>query len=175
MPKSQRYVVLVRGINVGGHSKLPMARLRGLCAAIGCTEVTTYIQSGNAVLVSSLTAPRLRSGLTRALTDELGRPVEVMVRTPAEMAAVVSDTPYPDAAVTSVHVAFLHKPPGNTAALADLDCAPEELAVVGKEIYLHLPNGLGRARLPVELGKVFKEPMTVRNWRTVTKLVEMSS
>jgi uncharacterized protein (DUF1697 family) len=175
MPKSQRYVVLVRGINVGGHSKLPMSRLRELCAAIGCTDVTTYIQSGNVVLVSSLTATRLRSGLAKALSDELGRPVEVMVRTPAEMAAVVGSTPYPDAPVTSVHVAFLHKPPGNAAVLADLDCAPEELAVVGKEIYLHLPNGLGRAKLPVQLGKVFKEPMTMRNWRTVAKLVAMSS
>ena len=77
-----------------------------------------------------------------------------------------------------MHVGFLHAAPNAATkkCLAAIDCAPEELTVVGRDVYLHLPNGMGRAALPVQMERCLRPtPVTVRNWRTVTKLVELAS
>ena len=94
------------------------------------------------------------------------------------MAAVLSGNPYRGADENSVHVGFLQGPPAAKAAacLASLDCAPEEVRVVGRDLYLHLPNGVGRATLPPLVDRCLRPAqVTVRNWRTVTKLVELSA
>jgi uncharacterized protein (DUF1697 family) len=172
MPKSHTYVVLLRGINVGGRTTVPMAELREVCETAGCTDVTTYIQSGNIVLSSTLSADRLRSTLHDAIAQRFPLAPDVMVRTSAEMASVLEQTPYPD--VDHVHVLFLPDAPEHPAALESLGAGSERLAVRGREIYFHLPNGVGRAKLPIELGRRLTQPGTMRNWRTVTKLVELS-
>ncbi|MCA1844838.1 MAG: DUF1697 domain-containing protein [Actinobacteria bacterium] len=171
------YVALLRGINVGGKSKVPMAALRDVCAAAGCEDVATYIQSGNVVLSSKLSADKLQAALEEAIAAEFGFNPAVMVRTATEMAAVVAKNPYADADEKTVHVGFLQAPPGAAAkkCLAAIDCGPEELALVGRDIYLHLPNGVGRADLPVKMERCLRPAqVTVRNWRTVTTLVELS-
>jgi uncharacterized protein (DUF1697 family) len=156
-----RYVALLRGINVGGKTKVPMATLRDVCASAGCEDVVTYIQSGNVVLGSALKAEELRSTLEEAIAAEFGFSPAVMIRTAKEMAAVVDRKPFPDADEKTLHVGFLHA---------------AQLAVVWREIYLHLPDGMGRANLPVQMERCLRPtPITVRNWRTVTKLVELSS
>jgi uncharacterized protein (DUF1697 family) len=172
------YVGLLRGINVGGKTKVAMAALRDTCASIGCEDVVTYIQSGNVVLRSPLNAAKLRTALEGAIADEFGFNPAVMIRTAKEMAAVVDRNPYPDTDEKNRHVGFLHAAPdaATKKCLAALDCAPEELAVVRSEIYLHLPNGMGRANLPVKMERCLRPtPITFRNWRTVTKLVELSA
>ena len=171
------YVVLLRGINVGGKAKVPMAALRDVCAAAGCEDVVTYIQSGNVVLTSRLSEQKLRATLEEAITAEFGLSPAVMIRTAKEMAAVLGHNPYPDADENSVHVGFLHAPPQTKAAgcLAAIDCAPEQVRAVGRDLYLHLPNGMGRANLPAQVERCLRPAqVTVRNWRTVTKLVELS-
>jgi uncharacterized protein (DUF1697 family) len=172
------YVALLRGINVGGKTKIAMAALRDTCAAVGCEDVVTYIQSGNVVLRSRLSADKLRTGLEAAIAADFGFSPAVMIRTAKEMAAVVEGNPYADVDPQYVHVGFLHVPPGAKAeqCLAAVDCDPERVAVAGRELYLHLPNGMGRANLPVQIDRCLRPTqMTVRNWRTVTKLVELAS
>jgi uncharacterized protein (DUF1697 family) len=171
------YVVLLRGINVGGKAKVPMAALRDTCAAAGCEDVVTYIQSGNVVLKSELSADNLRAALEEAITKEFGFSPAVMIRTAKELAAVVDRNPFTGADEKTLHVGFLHAAPNAATkkCLAGIDCAPEELTVAGREVYLHLPNGMGRAALPVQMERCLRPaPITVRNWRTVTKLVELS-
>lgn len=175
MTQDAVYVALLRGINVGGHNRVSMAELRRAVASIGCTDVSTYIQSGNIVLSSTLPPGDLRAALEQAIADRLGVSPTVMVRSAEEIAGVVAGTPYPAAADGTVHVGFLHAPPTveDTQRLAAIDGGGEALAVAGSEIYLHLPGGLGRSRLATEVGRRFKEPMTLRNWRTVSKLAQM--
>jgi uncharacterized protein (DUF1697 family) len=172
------YVVLLRGINVGGKAKLPMAALRDTCAAAGCEDVVTYIQSGNVVLESKLTADKLRAALEEAIGKDFGFNPAVMIRTARELAAVIDRNPYAGNDEKTVHVGFLHAAPNAATkkCLAAIDCAPEELTVAGRDVYLHLPNGMGRAALPVQMERCLRPtPVTVRNWRTVTKLVELSA
>ncbi|HET7326807.1 MAG TPA: DUF1697 domain-containing protein [Nocardioidaceae bacterium] len=168
------YVALLRGINVGGHGKVSMADLRQAVESTGCTDVSTYIQSGNVVLTSARAEAALRAALEHAIADRLGVHPTVMVRSADEIAAVVAATPYPDAAEGTVHVAFLHEPPTPEPTTPRGGTEGEELTVLGREIYLHLPGGIGRSKLMVEVGKRCKAPMTVRNWRTVTKLRAMT-
>ena len=170
----QRYVVLVRGVNVGGRTTMPMSSLRTACEAAGCTEVSTYIQSGNVVLRSDLSEAGLKDVLRPRIVAAAGLEPALMVRTAEQLACVVARCPYPEEARGAVHVAFFDGPV-DPAPLQDIRLAPEGLTVDGRESYLHLPNGMGRARLPVEMGRRLSVPTTVRNWRTVARLAEMAS
>ena len=172
------YVALLRGINVGPKSKVAMTTLRDTCASVGCEDVVTYIQSGNVVLKSRLTADKLRAALEAAIAEEFGFNPAVMIRTAKETTAVVERNPYAGGDDKSVHVGFLQAAPdaAKKKCLDAIDCAPEELTVVGRDIYLHLPNGIGRAALPVQMERCLRPtPVTIRNWRTVTKLAELAS
>ena len=126
-----RYIALLRGINVGGRSKVAMAALRDTCESIGCTEVATYIQSGNVVLTSPLDAGKLRASLESAIAEQLGVSPVVVIRTPGQLADVIAGNPFPKADTDHLHVAFLSEKPNaaQVAGLADLDHPPEEVAV----------------------------------------------
>jgi uncharacterized protein (DUF1697 family) len=169
-----RYIGLLRGVNVGGHAKLPMTKLRELIESLGHTEVQTLIQSGNVVFSS----PRkVTSGsIEAALERELGLTVPVLLRTPAELQRILAGNPFPGADLSSLHVGFMSRTPP-AKAVRELDLArfdPEEVAVKGLELYFHLPNGMGRAKLPPYVDRRLGVPTTVRNWRTVTKLLEIA-
>ncbi len=173
-------VVLLRGINVGGGRKLPMADLRQICIDVGGEDVATYIQSGNVVLRSSLAAGALEAAVERRISEVAGFSTDVIVRTLAEFDDVVSSGIYADEADgTKRVVIFLKKAPPKDA-LADLDLdalAPESYTLRGREIYLHLPNGQGRAKLPDAIARATRSrpiPGTTRNWRTVEKLQAMA-
>ena len=169
-----RYIGLLRGVNVGGHAKLPMTKLREIIESLGHTEVQTLIQSGNIVFSSprKVTPGSIESALER----ELGLTVPVLLRTPAELQRILAGNPFPGADPASLHVGFMSgKPPA--AAIRELDTArfaPEEVAVRGLELYFHLPNGMGKAKLPPYIDRRLGVPTTVRNWRTVTKLLEIA-
>lgn len=163
------YVALLRGINVGGNRVIKMTDLRAMFERAGATNVETYIQSGNVVFTHAL---RSTAKLTAQLEAALG--LVVVVRTAAEMAAVVEANPYPKADPKALHVFFLR----NVAPI-DLDPErffPEKWQVVGQQLYLFLPNGVGRSQL---VGKLMRKPpvndATARNWRTVETLVALSA
>ena len=170
-------VFLLRGINVGGSGKLAMADLRGLAADIGLADARTYIQSGNLVASSELAPDEAGVRLQGAIAEAVGFRPDVHVRTGAELRAVVDDSPFLAAGADPghLHVTFVDTDP--SPALAALDLAafsPEEAAAVGRELHLHLPNGIGRSKLATALSRV--DPArrgTTRSWRTITKLLDM--
>jgi uncharacterized protein (DUF1697 family) len=170
------YVGLLRGVNVGGHNKLPMARLRELAAEVG-EDVQTYLQSGNVVLRSGAKAADVRAALEERLATELGKPATALVLTAAQLRRVRDGNPFPDERdPTKLHVVFLaERPPAAKLKAFDPEAwAPEELRVAGTTAYLHLPDGLGRSKLAAAVGKLLGVAGTARNWRTVEALVELS-
>ncbi len=172
-------VFLLRGINVGGSGRLPMATLRSIAEGLGMTGPKTYIQSGNLVAGCALPPDDAAFALRDAIEAEAGFAPAVMVRTADEMRAVVDGTPFPsdDIDPKELHVTFLDVDAG--AAIADLDVdrfAPERVVAVGRELHLHLPGGIGRSPLATALARSGPEvEATTRNWRTVTTLADMAA
>jgi uncharacterized protein (DUF1697 family) len=167
------YVALLRGVNVGGRGKVSMKELRQLFEDLGYTGVLTYIQSGN-VVFDAARPPASPAAIEKHIADRFGFDVAVVLRTPKELAAIIARCPYPDP--TKVHVMFLNRAPAK-AAFAKLDATafrPDEFTVAHKELYLHLPNGVGQSKLPAALARQAPPEATMRNWRTVTKLLELS-
>jgi uncharacterized protein (DUF1697 family) len=170
-------VALLRGINVGGHGKLPMADLRTIAEELGYGDVATYIQSGNLVLSTSDGAARVARDLAAAIEAGSSVAPAVLVRTQSQLAKVVRDSPFlargeEDA---NLHVLFTDGPARGAVQALDLDrYAPEEAIAVGKELHLLFPNGVGRSKLAVDLGRQKGTVGTMRNWRTVTKLLAMA-
>jgi uncharacterized protein (DUF1697 family) len=170
-------VALLRGINVGGKTTLPMARLRDVAEGLGYDEVATYIQSGNLVLRTSASASTVEKDLARAVGALGGVQPAVMVRTRAQLAKVVDANPFLRRGEdpSSCHVVFAANATKGQLAGIDLPSyAPEDAAAVGKEIYLFLPGGVGRSKLAGDLAKQKGAPGTMRSWRTVTKLLELA-
>jgi uncharacterized protein (DUF1697 family) len=170
-----RFVGLLRGINVGGR-QLPMSAVRTVFEAEGGRNVVTYIQSGNVVFDhQTRSAATLERNLGRALEQLAGFAVPVLLRTAKQMADVVAKNPFPRAAPKQLHVVFLDGAPVPAAARSiDRDkYAPEEFVVKGREVYLLLPDGYGRAKLPAALTKL-RVAGTARNWATVQKLVDLA-
>jgi uncharacterized protein (DUF1697 family) len=165
------FVALLRGINVGGTGLLPMKELVSLCASIGFRSVRTYIQSGNVLLRSELGEDAVRARLEEALAAKMGKRTDVMVRTLAELQAVVQENPFPDREPAKVTVAFLVSPPPRD--LAERVIAPGgELVKSGRrEVYVYYPDGMGRSKLKLPLDGA---AATVRNMNTVAKLVELA-
>ncbi len=172
-----RYVALLRAINVGGNRKVAMAELRALLADAGATGVQTYIQSGNAVFEHAAARDdELRDDLERRLAETFGFGVPVILRRAAAWQAIVDANPFPHADPTRLLVSFLRDSPA-ADALAGVDRArfmPEEFVLSGREVYLQLPDGFGRAKLPQALIRALQTPETARNWRTVLKLAELA-
>lgn len=172
------YAALLRGINVGGHKKVPMAELRQLITALGWTGGRTYLQSGNAVFTTEEAAPGPR--LERALAEHFGFEVQCLMRTADELRAVAAACPYPAAELdpAKLQVFFLeHTPaPGHFDSLDAEEFAPDTFQQVGGALYCYFPDGMGRSRLPAALASVRPAvTMTGRNWRTVQRLIELTS
>jgi uncharacterized protein (DUF1697 family) len=165
------HVALLRGINVGGRTKVPMADLRSVMEDLGFGDVRTYIQSGN-VVFSSTKSPSA-TAIERALEGAFGLEIAVMLRSASEMAGVVAANPFRD--TSKVHVAFLAKAPPATVSLDPDRHRPETFSLAGTEVYFHLPDGMGRAKAPDYVSRQLKIPMTVRNWKTVSMLADMTA
>jgi uncharacterized protein (DUF1697 family) len=180
-----RYAVLLRGVNVGGHGKLPMADLRRVLESLGHTDVWTYLQSGNAVISTDDDDPERVGRLIReGLNRELGMDPSVLVRTGAELAAIVKANPFPGAVAQPkmLHVVFLsaQPDPDRAAAVDPGVCPPDEFGVGDRAVYLRYVESPGRSRLS-EL--VLRELLrgrpevsaTARNWNTVLALLEKTA
>lgn len=173
-----RYALLLRGVNVGTKNSLPMAELRAMLAKLGCTDVKTYVQSGNAVFGTKLGAAALTKAIEGALERYMGRPIATTLRTRDQMQAVVDNSPFTNVATNPAYlcVTFLSHAPTKpeVAPLHAQEWKPELFKVAGKEIYTWHPNGQGRSPLAVALGNLdLRGAVTTRNWNTVLKLLEM--
>jgi len=178
-----RWIALLRGVNVGGRRRVPMAELREVIAGLGCTGAATLLQSGNAVFSrrSGPSGPggeqELRAELEAALAERFGFAVDTVLRDADELRAVVRANPLPVGDPSRFLVLFLREEP-DAAALARLDTAafaPEAMAVGAREVYFDLPDGLGRAKLPDAAARALGGPVaTGRNWRTVLSLLKLA-
>ena len=174
------YVALLRGINVGGNRMIKMADLREVFVAADADDVATYIQSGNVVFThAARSEPTLAAELEKRIAKAAGFPVPVVLRTAGQLARVIEDSPFPDADADHLHVAFLAaRPPANAPTIDARAFAPERCAAVGRELYLYLPDGMGRSKLAAAVlakPKAIGAGGTARNWRTVLKLNELAS
>jgi uncharacterized protein (DUF1697 family) len=175
------HVALLRGVNVGGKNKLAMTDLAELFRAAGCAEVRTYIQSGN-VLFRAPAA--LAATLSRALAAEIerrhGLRTPVVTRSAARLAKVARSNPFLAAGADpdELHVAFLADPPARAkvAALDPRRSPPDEFVVAGSEVFLRCPGGVARTKLTNDwFDRALATTSTLRNWRTVTRLVELAA
>ena len=163
------YVALLRAINVGGTGKLAMTDLRRLCQECAFQNVATYIQSGNVVFRSKLAEAGVKRKLGRALAGKMGRPFGVLVRTAPELLGVVNQNPFPKAAPNRVLIMFFDEPPPPDSLKTVVVPGREELALRGRELFIHFPDGIGRSKLKVP----FQTIGTGRNLNTTKKLAEM--
>jgi uncharacterized protein (DUF1697 family) len=168
MPK---YIALLRAVNVGGTGKLSMADLKQMCCDAGFENVQTYIASGNVVFDSKDSRAKVKSTLEKRLHEYAGKPVGVVLRTGAEMKAVLEANPFPKAAPNYNSVFFLDEKPSKDALEKASGVANEEMRLGRKEIYVHYPMGMGRSKLRIPVAKA----ATARNMNTVAKLAEMAS
>ncbi|MFI1396976.1 DUF1697 domain-containing protein [Streptomyces sp. NPDC020681] len=177
-----RYAALLRGINVGGHKKVPMAQLREVLGELGHGDIATYLQSGNAVFSSdSDDEQALATALERAIERRFGFGVDCLVRGGPYLKAVADACPFPAASLEAkqLHVTYFSEPVA-PERLAPIDAAaflPEEFRLGDRALYLYAPDGLGRSKLAEALAKprLFKGiTATTRNWNTVVKLVELT-
>ncbi|WP_240138288.1 DUF1697 domain-containing protein [Streptomyces sp. MUM 178J] len=177
-----RYAALLRGINVGGRRKVPMAALREVLASLGHTDVGTYLQSGNAVFSSeSADEQALSAELEKAIEDRFGFDVDCLVRGGDYLRAVIDACPFPAASLEGkqLHVTFLSEAvdPARLAPVDPQAFLPEEFRLGDRALYLYLPEGMGRSKLAEALARpsLFKEvTATSRNWNTVVKLAELT-
>ena len=171
------FVSLFRGINVGGHQTVRMDELKELYQSLGFKDVATYIQSGNVVFTSDdADGTQLSSQIEVGFAQKFGFRAKVMVRTSGEFRDIVDNNPFRNQPMKEskwVVVMFLEARPAS-GALEDLKetyAGPEELYLIGREVYIYYPNGIGRSKLSnTFLEKKLKTAGTARNWNTILQL-----
>ncbi len=170
---------LLRGVNLGGRARVPMAELKSALEKAGLDGVATYVQSGNVVFAGG---PKDRDDariVADVISESFGLDITVITRSGRQLAAISRAHPLgrKDATPVQLHVVFLEDRP-DTHAVAALEpdrFPPDRFEVAGREIYVEFPNGQGRSRLGLDY---FEKRLgirgTMRNWNTVTRLAEMT-
>jgi uncharacterized protein (DUF1697 family) len=158
-------------VNVGGTGALPMAELKALCVKAGFTRVETYIASGNVLFNTSAGPAKVKAELESRLLDYAGKPIGVVLRSDAEIAAVLRDNPFAKMEPRLTHAFFLDAPPLDQALKQISGRADEELRLGVREIYVYYPSGMGRSKLKIPAARLG----TARNMNTVAKLVQLAA
>ena len=178
-PSGLRYVALLRGVNLARNRRLDMKAFGTLLDDLGYADARTFLQSGNAVLTSPKPAAAIKKELERRIAADLGLETEVFMRTKAQLAKVVAADPLGKVVENPswYQVSFLAtKLPAKAAReLENADAAPEQVVVLGREIYAWYPSGMQRSGLTQLLTeRKLGVSATARNWNTVTKLLALA-
>ncbi len=174
-----RWAVLLKGLNIGG-KRLPMPDLKAFLEELGFTDVKTLHASGNAVFTADAKdGAALEAKIERAATDTLNLKTDWLVRSHAELVAVVKGNPFPGAATARPNHLLVHfhrkKLPADLLENFTHD-GPERLAAHGCELFVDYPDDVGHSKLPQAMAKAkFPKLATARNWNTVLKLVELTA
>jgi uncharacterized protein (DUF1697 family) len=179
MVQMATHIVLLRGINLGSRNRVPMAELRALLEDAGFENVRTYLQSGNVVLESKARPEAVGRECERLIAERFGLDIAVVVRSRAQLAAVVERNPLGEVATNPkrYQVSFLagKLAPDVTRTLEAAAVPPEQLAVHGREIYAWHPDGVARSKLWTKLaGRGLGVVATARNWTTVESLLALA-
>jgi uncharacterized protein (DUF1697 family) len=172
-----RYVAFIRGINLGPTNKVPMPRLREVATGLGYTDVATYINSGNLIFTSTKAAAALEKEVSQAIKAEFGVSADVVVRTPKQLEQILAANPYPDGDPSQVTVAFLATAPeaGAKDRVAAVAAPYERFSFSGKQVYVHYAHGIGSSKLAARFSAIVKVSSTVRNVRTIEKILQLAT
>ena len=173
---SKTWIALFRGINVGGHRKLPMKELVVELEDLGLSDVQTYIQNGNAIFRSTETkASVLSDRIASAIQSSHGFKPQVMVLSLEAFRTAAAASPFPktDAESKTVHLCFLSEPAvdPDLAAMDAVKTDSEEYVLGKKVLYLRTPDGFGKSKLAERVERALGVQATARNWRSVTKIL----
>ena len=172
------YIALLRGINVSGHKKILMADLRNLLKKIGFIELQTYIQSGNVVFSSSEDKADLERIISKAILKKYAWEVPVLVLTTSEIKAILENCPFSDEKKEKSYFVLLQSKPSieNIVATESLSYPNEEFVINNSCVYLYSEFGAAKAKLGTNFfERKLKVSATARNYKTMNKLLEMST
>lgn len=175
---SSTWIALLRGVNVGGHKKLPMAEFRTLLKSLGCRDIASYIQSGNAVFGAEGGADDIAAAIEAAVTARFGFHADTFVMPAAHLAKALAVNPFPQAITDpkSLHLIFLaqsaqtldHRP------MRALLRAGQSFELGDGVFYLFSPDGISKCPLADRLPRFINGSMTARNLRTCEKILELA-
>lgn len=174
------FIALFRGINVGGHNKLPMKALAAVLEGLGLQNIRTYIQSGNVVFDGKANDKvKLTAQIGAAIRNSHGFEPKILLLDVARLEKIIAENPFPEAEATgnTLHFNFLESVPArpDLAGIETLRAASERCALKGDVFYLHAPDGIGRSKLAANMERLLDVPVTGRNWNTVYKLQELAN
>ena len=172
------WVVLLRGINVGGRNIVPMKQLAEMLVEMGAKNVQTYIQSGNVLLqIAESNAQQLASSIAIHIEQTFAFKPQVLVLTQAQFAQAAANNPFPKAQSEpkTLHLYFLAAPANDCdlTKLTELKKTTESFELTEQVFYLHAPDGIGRSKLAEKVESLLGVATTARNWNTVSKLLVM--
>lgn len=178
----QKYISILRGINVGGHKMIKMDVLRKMYEALDFLEVKTYIQSGNVIFVYKKTNCKdLENKIAENIVKILGFDVPVIVKEVEDMAIILQNNPFVrerNEDEKALHVTFLSKIP-DTEAVEKIKNATydgDEFVIVEKTVYLYCVNSYHKTKLSNNFfEKKLNTTATTRNWKTVNELVKIAT
>jgi uncharacterized protein (DUF1697 family) len=176
------FVSLLRGVNLGPHNSVRMADLKPVYESLGLGGIETYVQSGNvAFRAAERKAELLEERIAEAIGLRFGFRPAVILRTAAELRAVIGRRPFAERAggidPSKLLVHFLAREPdaATRAKILEIQAAPEEVWMAGRELYIYFPNGMARPKLSMpRVEKTLAIAGTGRNWNTVLRLLEIA-
>lgn len=165
------FIALLRAVNVGGTGKLSMSDLKQLCMDVGFDAVRTYIASGNVVFTSKKSEAEVKSTLEAALTDYANKPMNVMIRTSAEMLEILANNPFSRSKPSCTVAIFLDETTTSEMLTNIVGLSGEEIGIGRREIYVSYGDNMGKMKLRIPAAK----NGTARNMNTVAKLAKMAA
>jgi len=177
------YIALLRGINVGGNNKIKMADLREALGSLGLTRVQTYIQSGNVLFESDEDEAPLRRRIEQTIEQKFGLSIKVILRTSAELRTIVENCPFTDKQIADAEAnseaeclyvsMLLEEPPADRMEkLKAFDAKDDQYRLAGRNLYLLYSQSIRNSKLSAQVEKL-GVPSTVRNWKTINKLIAL--
>jgi uncharacterized protein (DUF1697 family) len=172
------FIVLLRGVNVSGANRVPMAQLKAALEKAGLRDPRTYLNSGNAVVEGKGTASALEAKVEALLVNEFKVDVAVVVRTREQWLPYLAGNPFPKAEAKAVMLGLskAHPVAGCAKAIQERAANGEQVKVVDDAVWIHFAAGVGKSKLtPAFLDKAAGSPLTMRNWNTVQALGELAN
>jgi uncharacterized protein (DUF1697 family) len=170
------YIALFRGINIGGHNKIPMEGLVALLEEVGCKNIRTYIQSGNVIFdTRRRSRAKLASDISQSIVKRFGFAPKVMLLTQYELQDVIAHNPFPSEDGKALHFIFLQQHPDkpDLERLSAHKRRSEEFMLGDRVFYLYTPEGVGGSKLAANVERCLGVATTGRNWNTVSKLASI--
>lgn len=177
------HIALLRGVNLGPHKRIPMAAFRDLLAGLGYGEVGTHLQSGNAVFTSPQPESTVQAAIVEALARQLGVAAEVILRSPARLAAAAAADPFDSVATDPAKhllgiLGGVPAPAALAAVTSTIDALPtdgDRYAFIGDHLYMWCPNGVSKSPYFTVRWHRLGVTVTTRNWNTVDALLRMAA